>query len=183
MHASWCDSLTRRESPGAPTPPSIAWETGRKMLEIEVNGTKHRLDVDPAVPLLWVLRDSLGLKGTEFGCGAGLCGACTVHVDGTAVRSCAFSVGQAAGSKITSIEGLSASGDHPVQIAWREGGVPQCGYCQPGMIMAAAAFLKNNSAPSDEEIAQGVTNICRCGTYNRIRKAIRSAAESVEDGQ
>ncbi|PHQ63939.1 MULTISPECIES: (2Fe-2S)-binding protein [Sphingomonadaceae] len=153
------------------------------MLEIEVNGTKHRLDVDPAVPLLWVLRDSLGLKGTKFGCGAGLCGACTVHVDGTAVRSCAFSVGQAAGSKITSIEGLSASGDHPVQIAWREGGVPQCGYCQPGMIMAAAAFLKNNSAPSDEEIAQGVTNICRCGTYNRIRKAIRSAAESVEDGQ
>ena len=147
------------------------------MLEIEVNGTKHRLDIDPAVPLLWVLRDSLGLKGTKFGCGAGLCGACTVHVDGAAVRSCAYSVGQAAGSKITSIEGLGESGDHPVQVAWREAGVPQCGYCQPGMIMAAAAFLKSNPSPSDEEIAQGVTNICRCGTYNRIRKAIRGAAD------
>ncbi|MFD1768107.1 (2Fe-2S)-binding protein [Sphingorhabdus buctiana] len=153
------------------------------MLEIEVNGTKHRLDVDPAVPLLWVLRDSLGLKGTKFGCGAGLCGACTVHVDGAAVRSCAYSVGQAAGSKITSIEGLGASSEHPVQAAWREAGVPQCGYCQPGMIMAAAAFLRNNPSPSDEEIAQGVTNICRCGTYNRIRKAIRSAAQSGRGGQ
>jgi isoquinoline 1-oxidoreductase alpha subunit len=153
------------------------------MLEIEVNGTKHRLDVDPAVPLLWVLRDSLGLKGTKFGCGAGLCGACTVHVDGAAVRSCAYSVGQVAGSKITSIEGLGASSEHPVQAAWREAGVPQCGYCQPGMIMAAAAFLRNNPSPSDEEIAQGVTNICRCGTYNRIRKAIRSAAQSGRGGQ
>jgi isoquinoline 1-oxidoreductase subunit alpha len=148
------------------------------MLEIEVNGTKHRLDVDPTVPLLWVLRDSLGLKGTKFGCGAGLCGACTVHIDGAAVRSCTYPAGQAAGSKIKSIEGLAECGEHPVQTAWREAGVPQCGYCQPGMIMAAAALLKSNPSPSDDEIAQGMTNICRCGTYNRIRKAIRSASES-----
>ncbi|MBS0475296.1 MAG: (2Fe-2S)-binding protein [Proteobacteria bacterium] len=153
------------------------------MLELEVNGTKQRVDVDPAVPLLWVLRDSLGLTGTKFGCGAGLCGACTVHVNGAAVRSCSYSAGQAVGAKITSIEGLSESGDHPVQAAWRDERVPQCGYCQPGMIMAAAALLKNNPSPSDDEIAQGVTNICRCGTYNRIRKAIRSAAESGKGGQ
>lgn len=153
------------------------------MPEITVNGTKHEIAVDPATPLLWVLRDSLHLYGTKFGCGAGLCGACTVHVDGNAVRSCVFPLEQAYGAKVTTIEGLGATSVHPVQEAWREERVPQCGYCQSGMIMAAAALLKSNPDPTDEDIASGMTNICRCGTYNRIRRAIRNAAAKGPDQQ
>ena len=139
-----------------------------------VNGTPVGIEVDPSTPLLWVLRDHLGLTGTKFGCGAALCGACTVHVDGEAVRSCAYTIDSVQDKKITTIEGLR--GRHKLQRAWIEQQVPQCGYCQPGMIMAAAALLRRTPRPSMSDIEGSITNICRCGTYARIRKAILAAA-------
>ena len=146
------------------------------MITITVNGKQHRLDVEPEMPLLWVIRDELGLTGTKFGCGISMCGACTVHVDGEAVRSCGMVVGDAAGKSVTTIEGLSPDSKHPVQQAWLAEDVPQCGYCQSGQIMAAAAFLKEHPQPSDADIDANLTNICRCGTYVRIRSAIHRAA-------
>ena len=144
-------------------------------MQLTINGDTIDLDVDPAMPLLWALRDAAGLKGTKFGCGVASCGACMVIIDGVATFSCVTAVGDVEG-EVRTIEGLAKDGVfHPVQQAWIDEQVPQCGYCQPGMIMAAAAFLKNNSAPSDEEIAQGVTNICRCGIYPRLRGAIKRA--------
>jgi isoquinoline 1-oxidoreductase subunit alpha len=146
-------------------------------LTLRVNGNERKVSVSPQTPLLWVLRDTLQLTGTKFGCGAGLCGACTVHVDGVAIRSCSTPVSQAVGKNIITIEGLGANGLHPVQQAWIAEDVPQCGYCQTGQIMAAAALLSKNPQPSDEQITQAMTgNICRCGTYDRIRKAIHRAA-------
>jgi len=139
-----------------------------------VNGTPVGIEVDPSTPLLWVLRDHLGLTGTKFGCGAALCGACTVHVDGEAVRSCAYTIDSVQDKKITTIEGLR--GRHKLQRAWIEQQVPQCGYCQPGMIMAAAALLRRTPQPTISDIEGSITNICRCGTYARIRKAILAAA-------
>jgi isoquinoline 1-oxidoreductase subunit alpha len=146
------------------------------MISLSVNGTRHQLDIEPETPLLWVIRDELGLTGTKFGCGIAQCGCCTVHIDGEAMRSCSIAVGDVAGKRITTIEGLSPDSRHPVQQAWLEGDVPQCGYCQSGQIMAAAAFLRSNPQPSDADIDAGVTNICRCGTYPRIRAAIHRAA-------
>ncbi len=147
------------------------------MVALTVNGKSIEVEADPGTPLLWFLRDHLNLTGTKFGCGIGLCGACTVHLDGTAVRSCMTPLGGIEpGSNITTIEGLSEDGSHPVQQAWIEEDVPQCGYCQPGMIMATVAFLKDFPEPNDEDIDRAITNICRCGTYNRIRKAIKRAA-------
>ena len=144
---------------------------------LKVNGKTHTLDVEPDMPLLWALRDEIGLTGTKFGCGIAQCGACTVHINGTAMRSCSVPVSAAAGKDITTIEGLaSADGKlHPVQAAWLAEDVPQCGYCQSGQIMAAAALLKDKPNPTDEDI-NGITNICRCGTYVRIRRAIHRAA-------
>jgi isoquinoline 1-oxidoreductase alpha subunit len=146
------------------------------MITITVNGAEHRLDVEPEMPLLWVLRDEIGLTGTKFGCGIAQCGACTVHVDGAAMRSCSVPVGSVDGAHVTTIEGLAGAGLHPVQQAWLEGDVPQCGYCQSGQIMAAAAFLRGTRNPSDDEIDAAITNICRCGTYPRLRAAIHRAA-------
>ena len=143
-----------------------------------VNGAEHTVDVPPAMPLLWVLRDVLNLTGTKFSCGAGQCGACTVHIDGEARRSCVTPVSKAAGHAITTIEGLAAAGDHPVQRAWLEEQVVQCGYCQGGQIMAAAALLAKNPQPSDGEIDAAMGDVlCRCGTYQRIRRAIHRAVE------
>ncbi len=146
---------------------------------LNINGKSHSLENVPAdMPLLWVIRDLVGLTGTKYGCGIAQCGACTVHMDGTAVRSCSTPVSAAEGKEITTIEGLSINGDHPLQQAWMEKNVPQCGYCQTGQIMNAAAFLKQNPNPSVEQINVAMTgNICRCGTYNRIREAIQLAAE------
>ncbi len=147
------------------------------MIVITVNGRQHEFDGDGAMPLLWYLRDELGLTGTKFGCGVAACGACTIHIDGEAVRSCVTPVSAAAGKRIVTIEGLSRDGNHPVQRAWREHNVPQCGYCQSGQIMQAAALLAKTPQPSNEQIDQAMTgNICRCGTYLRIRAAIRAAA-------
>ena len=147
------------------------------MIELRVNGEKKRFDGDPSTPLLWYLRDELNLTGTRFGCGAGLCGACTVHLDGTAVRGCLTPVSVAAGRSVTTIEGLDPKGEHPLQEAWREEAVPQCGYCQVGQIMQAASLLKRKKRPSDEEIeAEMSGNLCRCGTYQRIKAAIRRAS-------
>lgn len=147
-------------------------------IELSLNGTIHHVSVDPATPLLWVLRDSLGLTGTKFGCGMGLCGACTVHLDGEAVRSCQTEVGKVGGRKIYTIEGLAADRNHPVVRAWFDEEVPQCGYCQSGQIMQAAAFLAKNPKPNDEDINTAMAgNICRCGTYQRIRSAIHRAAQ------
>jgi isoquinoline 1-oxidoreductase subunit alpha len=144
---------------------------------LRINGSERKVSVAPETPLLWVLRDTLELTGTKFGCGAGLCGACTVHVEGSAIRSCSFPVSQVAGKSITTIEGLGANGLHALQQAWIAEEVPQCGYCQTGQIMAAAAFLAKNPNPTDEQISNAMTgNLCRCGTYERIRKAIRRAA-------
>jgi isoquinoline 1-oxidoreductase subunit alpha len=145
---------------------------------LNINGVARQVDVDGDMPLLWVLRDTLDLVGTKFGCGGGFCGACTIHIDGQARRSCTTRVGQVGAARITTIEGLSADGTHPVQRAWEEIDVPQCGYCQAGQIMAAAALLTRTPSPSDDEIQTAMTgNICRCGTYLRIRRAVRRASE------
>jgi isoquinoline 1-oxidoreductase subunit alpha len=147
------------------------------LFKLTINGKKYQADVEPDTPLLWVLRDNLGLVGTKYGCGIAQCGACTVHINGTATRSCVLPVSSAASSKITTIEGLSQNGDHPVQQAWDEVDVPQCGYCQSGQIMTAVAFLKQNPKPSDSEIEAAMTgNICRCGTYHRIKEAVKLAS-------
>ena len=153
-------------------------------MTLNVNGRSHNLKVDdPQTPLLWVLRDGLGLTGTNFGCGVALCGACTVHVNGEPVRSCNTPVSQVAGKKITTIEGLSRDGNHPVQKAWIAEQVPQCGYCQSGQIMSAVALLARNKSPSDVEIEQAmVGHVCSCGTYNRVRKAIHTAAATMRKG-
>lgn len=146
---------------------------------ITINGKKQTLDVDPSTPLLWVLRDHLNLVGTKYGCGIAQCGACTVHFNGSAVRSCQLPISSAADNEITTIEGLSENGDHPVQKAWLEHDVPQCGYCQAGQIMSASALLKSNPSPSDAEIENAMNgNICRCGTYTRIKAAIKTASDS-----
>ena len=147
------------------------------MIALTVNRRRHELDVEPETPLLWILRDELGLTGTKYGCGIAQCGACTVHLNGEATRSCQVPVAQAAGAEIVTIEGLSADGKHPVQRAWIENDVPQCGYCQSGQIMAAAALLRGTPAPSDSDIDAAITNICRCGSYPRVRIAIHRAAE------
>jgi len=147
------------------------------MPRLTINGHQQQVDADPDTPLLWVLRDTLGLTGTRYGCGIAQCGACTVHIDGVATRSCSVPVGAVEGAAITTIEGLSANGElHPVQKAWIAHDVPQCGYCQSGMIMAVAALLKEKPQPSDADIDAAITNICRCGTYARIRAAIHTAA-------
>lgn len=144
---------------------------------IKINNKTFDIDVPDDMPLLWFLRDRLEYTGTKFGCGAGLCGACTVHIDGQATRSCVLPMGSLVGKSITTIEGLSEHGDHPLQKAWLDNNVPQCGYCQAGQIMNAASLLANNSSPSDEEIDNAMKgNICRCGTYQRIKKAIKSVA-------
>ena len=146
-------------------------------ITLVVNGIPHTVDVEPDTPLLWVLRDSLKLTGTKYGCGIAQCGACTVMMDGQAIRSCSYPIASVAGKSITTIEGLSADGTHPVQLAWIEFDVPQCGYCQSGQIMAAAALLSHNPHPSDADIDAEMTNICRCGTYPRMRAAVHRAAE------
>jgi isoquinoline 1-oxidoreductase subunit alpha len=147
------------------------------MARLNVNGKVHDIDVEPDTPLLWVLREQLGLTGTKYGCGVQQCGACTVHIDGVATRSCGQPVSKVgAAAKIVTIEGLSPNGSHPVQQAWRALDVPQCGYCQSGMIMAAAALIASTPKPTDADIASAMTNICRCGTYNRVRAAIKAAA-------
>jgi isoquinoline 1-oxidoreductase alpha subunit len=149
------------------------------MTTFKINGRDHTFDGDPDTPLLWYLRDELGLTGTKFGCGQALCGACTIHVDGAAVRACQTPISAADGLTITTIEGLSPDGSHPVQVAWRELNVMQCGYCQSGQIMQAAALLQANPKPTDDDIdAQMSGNICRCGTYPRIRAAIKQAAQN-----
>ncbi|MDP2314736.1 MAG: (2Fe-2S)-binding protein [Pseudomonadota bacterium] len=145
------------------------------MLELVVNGTPHAIDVAPDTPLLWVVRDHLGLTGTKFACGMGLCGACTMIVGGSALRTCVLPASAAVGQAVTTIEGLPA---HPVKDAWIAEQVPQCGYCQPGQIMATVAFLETNPNPTEQDIREGVTNLCRCGTYDRIRKAILRAAQA-----
>lgn len=148
-------------------------------IEFRVNGQAEVVDVDPATPLLWVLRDHLGMTGTKFGCGIAQCGACTVHMNGSATRSCVVPIQVAAGAEITTIEGLSPDSQHPLQRAWLALNVPQCGYCQAGMLMAAAALLEQLPSPSDEDINTYVTNICRCGTYPRVRAAIHKAAKEM----
>ena len=150
------------------------------MVPLTVNGVSHEFDGDPNMPILWYLRDELGLAGTKFGCGMALCGACTVHIDGRAVRACVTPVSAADNKGVTTIEGLDPDGNHPVQRAWRAHNVPQCGYCQSGQIMQAAFLLAENPDPSDEELIDGMQgNICRCGTYQRIFAAVRTAASEV----
>src|SRR5437762_7277470 len=151
------------------------------MITFVVNGNRASSEQPGDTPLLWVIRDELGLTGTKFGCGIAQCGACTVHVNGDAVRSCSLSVGDADGAKITTIEGLSADGSHPVQRAWTAEDVPQCGYCQSGQIMAAAALLQQEPHPTDAKIDEAITNICRCGTYPRIRAAIHRASDLISN--
>jgi isoquinoline 1-oxidoreductase alpha subunit len=149
------------------------------MTNLHINGVTHAVDADPAMPLLWALRDLLGLTGTKFGCGIGACGACTVHLNGQAVRSCITSIGDVGDQEITTIEGLSPDATHPVQRAWVANNVPQCGYCQAGQIMQAVALLKDTPKPTDQQITDGMSgNVCRCGTYQRIRAAVKAAAES-----
>lgn len=147
------------------------------MLFLRVNQKTYNVDLEPETPLLWVLRDTVGLAGTKYGCGRGLCGACTIHLNGRAVRSCSILVGRVEGQEITTIEGLSQNAQHPAQIAWCEGDVPECGYCQSGQIMATAALLAKNATPTDPDIEREITNLCRCGTYLRIRQAVHRAAE------
>lgn len=150
------------------------------IFNLNINGTSKQVDVDPSTPVLWVLRDHLDLVGTKFGCGIAQCGACTIHLDGNAVRSCQLPVSAAEGASITTIEGLSENGDHPVQKAWMEHDVPQCGYCQAGQIMTAAALLQQNPTPSDEDIENAMNgNICRCGTYLRIKAAVKTASQNL----
>ena len=145
--------------------------------DLNVNGSVYSVDADPQTPLLWVIRDQVGLTGTKFSCGIAQCGACTVHVDGQPIRSCSVPASVAVGKAVTTVEGLSPDGDHPVQRAWKEFDVPQCGYCQSGMIMSTLALLERSPEPTDAEIDAAVTNICRCSTYHRIRQAIHRAAE------
>lgn len=154
-------------------------------MKLTVNGEERQLDAPPDMPLLWALRDLLGLRGTRYGCGQGLCGSCTVHLDGRPVRSCLTTLEQAAGSEVTTIEGLGGeTGDHPLQRAWREHAVPQCGYCQAGQLMSAAALLRDTPRPSDEDIDSALAgNLCRCGTYARIRSAVHAAAKQTAAGQ
>lgn len=148
--------------------------------KLSVNGQSHDLNIDPTTPLLWVLRDHLHLTGTKYGCGIAMCGACTVHINGQATRSCILPVSAVGDMEITTIEGLSADGNHPVQQAWLDHDVPQCGYCQAGQIMTATAFLKNNPNPKDQDIDAALSgNLCRCGTYTRIKAAIKTAAEKM----
>jgi len=150
------------------------------MVPLTVNGLSHEFDGDPNMPILWYLRDELGLAGTKYGCGMALCGSCTVHIDGRAVRACVTPVSAAENKEVTTIEGLDPDGNHPVQRAWRAHNVPQCGYCQSGQIMQAASLLAENPDPSDEELISGMQgNICRCGTYQRIFAAVRTAASEV----
>ena len=147
---------------------------------LNINAQVHEVDVDPTTPLLWVLRDHLQLVGTKYGCGIAQCGACTIHLENIAVRSCTLPISSVGNQKITTIEGLSAAGDHPVQKAWMEIDVPQCGYCQAGQMMTAAAFLKQNPNPTEAEIEMAMNgNICRCGTYTRIKKAVQEAAKGI----
>ena len=149
------------------------------MIELKVNGRSHQVDVEPNTPLLWAIRENVGLTGTKYGCGIAQCGACTVHIDGQPVRSCTLSAGDAAGKQITTIEGIAANGAlHKVQKAWVDHDVPQCGYCQSGMIMAAVALLKEKPKPSDADIDAAITNICRCGTFQQVRAAIHDAAKA-----
>ena len=150
------------------------------MLTLNINKKSYTVDVDPDMPLLWVLRDKLGLVGTKYGCGMAQCGACTVHIDGNPVRSCTLPVSAIRSAKVTTIEGLSKNGDHPVQLAWDEVDVPQCGYCQAGQIMTAAALLKRNPKPTQQQIDDAMHgNLCRCGAYHRIREAIQSASKKL----
>ena len=149
-------------------------------LELNVNGTTHSVDVDPTTPLLWVIRDLLGLTGTKFSCGIAQCGACTLHVDGQPVRSCSFPASLAVGKKIMTIEGVSSDGNHPIQRAWKDLDAPQCGYCQSGMIMSALALLTKNPQPTDQDIDAAVTNACRCSSYHRVRQAIHLAARFMQ---
>jgi isoquinoline 1-oxidoreductase alpha subunit len=151
-------------------------------MQLNINGTSHQVDVEPEMPLLWVLRDVLGLTGTKFGCGIAQCGACTVHLDGEPARSCSIPVSAAAGKRVVTIEGLSPDSSHPVQKAWAALDVPQCGYCQSGQIMAAAALLAKKPKPTDQDIDEAMTNICRCGTYQRIRAAVHMAAGTAKVG-
>lgn len=154
------------------------------MLQLNINGVEHRVDIEPDTPLLWVLREQLGLSGTKYGCGIAACGACTVLMDGQAIRSCIFPVSAAVGHKIITIEGLSKLRYHPVQQAWVEHQVPQCGYCQSGQILSAVALLNKNDHPSDADIDEAMSgNLCRCGTYQRIRQAIHRAAEITRQGE
>jgi isoquinoline 1-oxidoreductase subunit alpha len=151
------------------------------MIKLNVNGTVHTVDAEPDTPLLWAIREQIGLTGTKYGCGVAQCGACTVHIDGVATRSCSVPVSAVTeAQKIVTIEGLSSNSSHPVQKAWLALDVPQCGFCQSGMIMASAALLAQKPRPSDADIEQEITNICRCGTYNRVRAAVKLAAESGE---
>ena len=146
------------------------------MKQLRINGETHKVDAEESTPLLWVLREQLGMTGTKFGCGIAVCGACTIHIDGNQVRSCVMPLSAVAeGAEITTIEGLSENGDHPVQQAWAELDVPQCGYCQPGMMMAAAALLESNPDATDADIDKQITNICRCGTFQRVRQGIHLA--------
>jgi isoquinoline 1-oxidoreductase alpha subunit len=154
------------------------------MITLSVNQKTYQLDVDPDMPLLWAIRDTIGLTGTKFGCGAAQCGACMVHLNGEAVFSCVTPVSRAVGQQVVTIEGLSVGNDHPLQLAWQEIDVPQCGYCHSGQLMAAAVLLRENPDPSDEDIDYAMAgNICRCGTYSRIRKAIHRAAELQKNGK
>ena len=148
-------------------------------IQLQINGKTHDLDVEPDAPLLWVIRDEIGLKGTKFGCGVAQCGACTVQVNGVAQRSCVTPVSSVVGAEITTIEGIGEGGLTPVQQAWIDHQVPQCGYCQSGMIMAVSALLKTNPHPTESDLDEAITNICRCGTYPRIRAAVRALAEKV----
>jgi aerobic-type carbon monoxide dehydrogenase small subunit (CoxS/CutS family) len=150
--------------------------------DLTVNGARHTVDADTQTPLLWAIRDYIGLTGTKFSCGIGQCGACTVHVDGQPVRSCSVPADMAVGKKITTIEGISSDGNHPIQIAWKEFDTPQCGYCQSGMIMSALALLQRTPSPSDADINTSVTNACRCGSYHRVRQAIHLAADLMKAG-
>jgi aerobic-type carbon monoxide dehydrogenase small subunit (CoxS/CutS family) len=145
--------------------------------ELEINGKRHSVDTDPQTPLLWVVRDQVGLTGTKFSCGIGQCGACTLHVDGQPIRSCSVPASIAIGRKLTTIEGLSTDGEHPIQRAWKEFDAPQCGYCHSGMIMSTLALLERIPAPTDADIDAAITNACRCSSYHRVRKAIHRAAE------
>jgi isoquinoline 1-oxidoreductase alpha subunit len=157
----------------------IVTKGGRHMARLTINGETHTIDIDPDTPLLWAIREWVGMTGTKYGCGIAQCGACTVHVDNEAVRSCSFPVSAAEGKQITTIEGLAKNGAlHPVQAAWLAKDVPQCGYCQSGMIMAVAALLKEKPKPTDADIDAAITNICRCGTFQQVREAIHAAASN-----